>query len=158
MDFTSIKEYFYKLWSRLLLLLIIPIFVFISLHIVHTPITSGYDDVVISNAVTLTVVLVWLAALFLNFKRIKSARKGQGLRQKLEKYFELTTVRFSLIGLVCLILAVGFAFTLANYYTYAFVAHLVLAGLLWPGGRRVAQELRLRGDEREMVYHRKDRL
>lgn len=33
---------------------------------------------------------------------------------------------------------------------------LLLAGLLWPTSRKVSVDLKLRGDEREMVYYKKD--
>lgn len=156
MDFTTINEYFYKLFSRLLLILILPIFSFIVLHLL--PQTGLGNSEKVLQAVIPTVVVIWIIGLYLNFKKINAARNGQGLRDKLEKYWSLTIVRFSMIAFVSLVLAVGFAFSQDNSLTYAFLFHLLIAAIIWPHAPRVSKELRLRGDERQMVYFRKDRL
>ena len=159
MEFISINEYFYKLFSRLLLMLMVPIFAFIALHF---PALQQVDD---SNAssftpkyVILSVASLWLIGIIFSIKKIKSARKGQGLRAKLQKYFWLTIVRYGLLAIACLILATGFFMTHEDNFTYAFLFHMLMAAIMWPHGPRVAQELKLRGDEREMVYYRKDSL
>jgi hypothetical protein len=89
-------------------------------------------------------------------KKIKSIRKDQGLRLKLEKYSDLTIVRYSLIAAVCLVLAYGFYLTKDDMITGMFAITLILLGVLWPRSAKVCRDLKLRGDEREMVYYKKD--
>jgi hypothetical protein len=56
-----------------------------------------------------------------------------------------------------LILAVGLYLSNSNVFTALYLAGLVLSGILWPTDRKVSADLRLRGDEREMVYFKKDK-
>ncbi|HYG02896.1 MAG TPA: hypothetical protein VD927_10660 [Chryseosolibacter sp.] len=159
MEFITINEYFYKLFSRLLLLLIAPIMSFVMLYVLTPEAnTDSFAVTQIRAYVIVSVACLWLIAVVFSIKKIKSARKGQGLRAKLQKYFQLTIVRYSLLTIACLILAVGFFFTLDNNYLYGFLFHMTIAAALWPHGPRVAAELKLRGDEREMIYYRKDHL
>jgi hypothetical protein len=37
-----------------------------------------------------------------------------------------------------------------------FLIQLILAGIVWPTSSKVSSDLKLRGDEREMVYYKKD--
>ncbi len=89
-------------------------------------------------------------------KKIKSIRNGQGLRLKLEKYFQLTIVRYSFGVISCLVLAYGFYITKDDIFTALFIFCLIVLGMLWPTAAKVCRDLRLRGDEREMVYFKKD--
>jgi hypothetical protein len=156
MEFITISQYFYKLYNALLLVLLIPIFAFIFIY-VWTPI-DFYSSPVWPFRIALTSIVAvdWLAMLFFHFKKIKSIRNDQGLRIKLEKYFQLTIVRYTVIGMGCILLAVGFYLTHDNFITGLFTLNLILLGIFWPSASRVCKELKLRGDEREMVYYKKD--
>jgi uncharacterized membrane protein YoaK (UPF0700 family) len=134
----------------------IPIIFFIVLHLLpshQVQISQQHSPTwVISITITL-----WMLLIFFYVKKIKSARKGQGLREKLEKYFRLTIVRYSLIVVASLMLAGGFYQTRSDIYTLGFVSYLILAGVIWPTASKVSRELKLRGDEREMVFFKKDK-
>jgi hypothetical protein len=102
------------------------------------------------------VLALWLIMFIFFNKKIKTVRNDQGLRRKLEKYFRLTIVRYSLIVISAFVLAAGFYQTRNDLFTLIFVSDLIAAGMLWPRPAKVTSDLRLRGDEREMVYFRKD--
>ncbi len=85
-------------------------------------------------------------------------RNEQGLGLKLEKYFKLTIVRFSLISSGSLMMALGLYLTKSDVFTWVYMGGLVLCGILWPTAPKIVNDLRLKGDEREMVYFKKDRL
>jgi hypothetical protein len=108
--------------------------------------------------VTGIVISLWSFVFIFGIKKIKSARNGQGLRAKLEKYFLLTIVRYSVFSTCSLILAVAFYLTRDDIFTLFFIAQMLLCGFLWPFSSKVSNDLKLRGDEREMVYYRKDSL
>lgn len=57
-----------------------------------------------------------------------------------------------------MILAVGFYLTRNDLFTVLYVAGLLFSVMVWPTGPRVSADLMLRGDEREMVYFKKDAL
>ncbi|MEX2232685.1 MAG: hypothetical protein WD824_11020 [Cyclobacteriaceae bacterium] len=146
MNFITITQYFNKLQIVLFSLLIVPLLVFIALYFFVDGITPDPRKeylVIISSAVLFD----WLMATIIFNKKIKSVRKAQGLGPKLDKYFGVTIVRFSLLSSASLILAVGFYLTKSDVFTALYVGGLVLAGLLWPTSSKVADDLQLKGDE-----------
>ena len=154
MEFITITQYFNKLQAALFLLLLVPLLVFIALYFVEdgTLPDSHWEYSIISAAVLTN----WLVTMIISAKKIKSARNEQGLGAKLEKYFGITVVRFSFLSAGNLLLAVGLYLTGSDAFTALYVAGLVLSAILWPTGKRVSKDLKLRGDEREMVYFKRD--
>ena len=157
MDFITISQYFNRMQSALFILLIVPLLVFATVYVL----VSGMPPdprmeyyVIISAAVSLD----WIMATLIFNKKIKSVRNEQGLGVKLDKYFRLTIVRYTMLSSANLLLALGLYLSRMDVFTALYVAGLVLAGLLWPTSRRVSGDLKLRGDEREMVYFKKDTL
>jgi hypothetical protein len=157
MEFITINQYFYKLYAAVLVILLLPILAFITAYF-------QYTSFEFQQAQSLTVLFqlagvatfCWAVLLVISVKKIKSIRHAQGLRAKLEKYFYLTIVRYMLIALGSLTLAFGFLTTRDDRFTGIFVVNLILAVAIWPRPARVCRELKLRGDEREMVYFKKD--
>jgi hypothetical protein len=155
MDFISITQYFNKLQSALFLLLIGPLLVFIVLHFYlgETAADVRIDYVV---AISVAVVADWLVAAILFNKKIKSVRNAQGLGAKLDKYFGITIVRFAFLSSASLLMALGFYLSGSDVFTTIYLLGLIISALVWPTSPRVCRHLRLRGDEREMVYFKKD--
>lgn len=155
MNFITISQYFNKLQIVLFALLIAPLLVFISLYSFAPEFTSELpmQYIMIIAAVAL---FDWLMAMIIFNKKIKSVRKAQGLGPKLDKYFAITIMRFSLLSSASLILAGGFYLSKSDIFTALYAAGLVLAGFLWPTSSKVSDDLQLKGDEREMVYFKKD--
>jgi hypothetical protein len=156
MSFLTIGQYFNKLQSALLLLLMAPLLLFIALHVYisATPSDLRREYFVFT---CLPVVLDWLVATILFNKKIKSVRNVQGLGAKLDKYFCLTIVRFSFFSAGSMLIAVGFYLSASDVFTGIYLVGLALSLFFWPTSQRVSRHLRLRGDEREMVYFKKDR-
>lgn len=157
MKWITIGQYFYRLYIAVLLILMVPIFSFVSVYVFFSssPIqTASFLFAPLHLFLFMTAILV-IQFLIFN-KKIKSIRTDQGLRLKLEKYFDLTIVRYSLIAAVCLVLAFGFYLTKDDVITGMFAFTLIVLGVLWPRSAKVCSDLKLRGDEREMVYYKKD--
>lgn len=156
MNFISISQYFNKLQSALFLLLMGPLLVFIGLHfyVSETPADVRIEYIV---PISLAVTADWLAAAIIFNKKIKSVRNEQGLGAKLDKYFGITIVRFAFLSSASLLMAVGFYLSGSDVFTGIYLLGLLLSALVWPTSPRVCRHLRLRGDEREMVYFKKDR-
>jgi hypothetical protein len=157
MNFTTIAQYFYKLYSNVLVLLLVSILIFIASYLSVGVATKTFDLSTNSFYATAVIVsLLWISVFAIFSKKIKSIPNDQGLRVKLEKYFTLTIVRYSLLSVGFVILAVAFFVSKENTVTLFFVIHLLLCGALWPRPSKVCGDLKLRGDEREMVYYKKD--
>jgi hypothetical protein len=157
MQWITIGQYFYKLYSLVLLILLAPIaafiFVYWQLFGDEAHHTVSFENVIAPFVIAL---ISWLLMFFFYNKKIKSIRNDQGLRLKLEKYLRLTIVRYTLGVVGGLAMAYGFYITRDNRFTGIFAASLVLLGLLWPTSAKVCRDLKLRGDEREMVFFKKD--
>jgi hypothetical protein len=157
MNYISIKQYFYKFYSTLMLILLVPIITFIVIYF-SLPEISANDSPTFLIILSGLNALDWIVMFIFFSKKIKSIRNGQGLGLKLEKYFYLTIVRFSMIAFGSLALAAGLYLTKHDIFTGLFIGNLVLLAGLWPTSPRTCEDLRLRGAEREMVYYKKDRL
>lgn len=155
MNFISIRQYFNKLQIVFLALMMIPLFAFIAIYL-----ASGADaprpGVGYYFGIPCLAVLDWILAIVTFDKKIKSARNAQGLGKKLDKYFYITIVRYCLVSSASLILAVGFFLVRSDLFTALYLVSLFASALFWPTGPRVARELMLKGDEKEMVYFKKD--
>lgn len=155
MSFISIRQYFNKLQIAFLAVMIPPLLVFIAVYLLPVrgfTVTGSWHYV----AVPLLVLLDWMLAIITFNKKIKSVRNEQGLGKKLDKYFYITIVRYCLVSSSGLILVAGFVMTSAQIFTTLYIVTLLMSMVFWPTGPRVARELMLRGDEREMVYYQKD--
>lgn len=155
MRFFTISQYFNKLQSILFILLLIPLLIFIALYLYADRIPLDPDTAAYFVAIPLAALLGWVVGIARFNKKIKSARNAQGLGAKLDKYFGLTIVRFAFLAVSGPMLALGFLLTGSDLPGMYLVA-LVLGATMWPTPARVCRHLRLRGDEREMVYFRKD--
>jgi hypothetical protein len=54
------------------------------------------------------------------------------------------------------LMALGLYLTLSDIFSGLYLAGLIVSAVLWPTCRKVTHDLRLKGDEREMVYFKKD--
>ena len=156
MRFITISQYLNKLQILFFLLLMMPLLVFIAVYFFmpDKPADHRMEYFIIIPSATL---LDWLLAMIMFNKKIKSARNAQGLGAKLDKYFEITTVRYCFHSCAGLILALGLYLSGSDVFTLLYMVNLMLSVVYWPTGPRVSRELMLKGDEREMVYFRKDR-
>jgi hypothetical protein len=142
-----------------MLILLFPILAFITIYLQPLVIPTDLEIYSVELiAVIVIVICLWLFVFIFFNKKIKTVRNGQGLREKLEKYFLITIVRYSIFSLASLTLAGAFYFSRNDVFTVSFVAQLIISGLLWPFPSKVSNDLKLRGDEREMVYYKKDTL
>jgi hypothetical protein len=158
MEFITISQYFYKLYTAVLIILLLPILAFLTAYFQYTAFEfPAPQSMTMLVQITGVVVFFWLTLIIITFKKIKSIRLAQGLRLKLEKYFYLTIVRYILIALGSLALAYGFLITRDDRFTGIFVLNLILAVAIWPYPSRLCKQMKLRGDEREMVYFKKDK-
>jgi hypothetical protein len=156
MKFITIGQYFYKLSNTILLVLLVPIFSFVAVYFLSTAAAGSSPSWATLINLSIAVAVDWIIMLLIFDKKIKSIRKDQGLRLKLEKYFRLTIVRYTMIAAASMLLAYAFYITHDDRLTALFALNLLMLGVLWPTSSKVCNDLKLRGDEREMVYYKKD--
>jgi len=157
MEFATIKEYFYKLQTALFLTLLIPLVVFLVLY-------SNTSQGIIAEEQSFTIIsfLLFLMAfdaligLVLFRIKIKTIREQSTLRSRLQQYYSLTIVRSCINIVACTMPSLAFFLTGDTQLVFVFAGVLVLSFLQWPGPGKVCRDLRLKGDEREMILYKKD--
>lgn len=156
MKFSSMREYFYKVHNILYVTFLFPLLLFTYLYLENRLVLSQGTHGVLAYLLT----FVFLAAVgFARWdfvRKIKAIRQLAGLGVKLEKYATALIIQFAIISAVCLMLVVGLWLTASQIFVAAFVVSLIILSWLWPTGSRVCKDLRLRGDERDMVLHKRD--
>lgn len=165
MRYNSIREYFYKIHNLLFALVLIPL---VTLVVLYWQILEGnlhgplYGDDMVNQALLIAMGGIifsdWMISLFLFNRRLRTIRKMKSLGERLDQYYSLTVKRFALILAGSIVLAVGFYLTENQAFTMIAVSNLVLVLLLWPFASKVCRDLQLKGDERTLVFFKKDKL
>lgn len=156
MTFISISQYLNKLQILFFLLLMPPLLVFIALYFLF-PDLPGETRAEYLIIIPLAALVDLVLGMIISNKKIKSVRNAQGLGAKLDKYFRITIVRYSFLTSAGFVLAIGFFITGSDLFSALYVGNLLVSASYWPSAARVCKELMLKGDEREMVFYKKDR-
>jgi hypothetical protein len=158
MKYASLQEFFYKLQNVLYLLILFPLLVFIFFFVYETyrpEAVSEEQRSTIYVALLVFIVIDLSVASFIFYRNLKAIRKIASLGLRLEKYYAITVLRFSLVSFADLILIAGYFMTGNLIFAILFGISLVFFLLSWPRTSKVCADLKLKGDEREMVYYKK---
>ena len=163
MNFSSLKEYFYKLANRCSLLVLLPLAVFIYLF--HQLMTQQIEpiiqdevrvDIIIITLCTFALVnlttVYWIAK-----RRLKKYVAEVGLGRKLDRYYEIVMFRIAANSASSLMMAAGLLLTGSEVFGILFMGILVWTLFQWPTSTKACRDLRLKGDEYEMVLYKKDK-
>jgi hypothetical protein len=160
MNFFSVKEYFYKVNTIGFILLLLPVIVFLYIHVDALQSLPIVEDerrknllliiVIFFVATVLTVVnLIWRA-------RIAAMRSFGELSKKMEGYFVLFVIRNGAYAAGLLLLSAGYYVTHSIYFTGMYFVILLLMIAQWPGPARFCMAFQLKGAERDLVLHNRD--
>ena len=165
MNFSSLKEYFYKLHNLLYGIVLIPLLAFVVLYwLMQTGNIQGvlrqneYVSQVILVALSVLVLVDWVISVIMFKKGLKATRTLDSLGKKLDRYYLFTIFRFGLVVSGSIGLAIGFYLTENQLFTLLFVSSLALLLLFWPTPSKVCNDLQLKGDERTLVLYKMDKL
>ncbi|HEU5146681.1 MAG TPA: hypothetical protein VFT90_08205 [Chryseosolibacter sp.] len=156
MNFISISQYLNKLQILFFVLLMVPLLVFIALYFFFpdNPVETRTELLII---IPFAAFVDFILGMTISNKKIKSVRNAQGLGAKLDKYFQITIVRYSFLASAGLLLALGFYLSRSDVFSALYVLSLLYSSTCLPTAASVSDELMLKGDEREMVFYKKDR-
>jgi hypothetical protein len=162
MNFSSIREYFYKLQAILYLFVLVPLllFGFVYLQLNSGGVIPPLEDsgLILIPVVSLITVLDWIYAVALFRSRIKTLPVKITLTGKLGGYALATYLRFGILSGGSILLAVVFYLTGDNIFAALSAMNIVWMSLLWPLPAKVCNDLLLKGDERKMVLYRTETL
>lgn len=163
MNFNSLQEYFYKIQTVLFLLILTPLITFTTVIVQpfnnHRIIAlNKTQSLVTAVAIGVASFMIYLIALIIFRKSVKKIAKQVGLSLKLERYYAATFLKYTMGAVCCLLLVAGFFLTGHFMYTVCFGLMLLLFLISWPWPSKVCRDLKLKGDEREMVFYKKHNL
>ncbi len=157
MNYSSLGEFFYKLYNICLLMMFVPVAAFL---LVYYLVLTGKTGAIIQSEQIIQYTLIGfpiLAVLDLTIvnlvvkKRFSLLSKELSLGVRLEKYFAIGIIRISAVVATSMFMAAGLYITGHEYFTLYFLALLIWLYFQWPTPARVSQDLKLRGDEEKMV-------
>jgi hypothetical protein len=157
MNFSSLKEYFYKLYNSGMKHMLVPILVFLGLYYIFlSGIISPFlvqEEVVIALLIAYpVVVVVALTIVHLGIqRRLKANSNLVGLGNKLDFFYELTRTKMKAALWISMFIASGFLLTAHAWFSIYFSCVFLWFLFQWPSPRKASNQLKLRGDERKMV-------
>jgi hypothetical protein len=132
------------------------VFIFFFVYDGYRPEQVLPEQTLIINVALIVFIVIDLSiASFIFYRNLKAIRKIASLGLRLERYYALTVIRFSLISFADLLLIGGYFLTGNLLFSALFGVSLILFLLIWPRPSKVCNDLKLKGDERQMVYHKK---
>lgn len=159
MKYNSIREYFNSLYNILYGILLVPLLAFVYLYLEQQAgdlVPTITESNMLVAILAFVVIVDWAISFVLFNRGLRQVHQLPGLGERLEKYRTITIVRYAIISSSCLFLAVGFYLTTNQALTAFFVMGMILQSSFWPTTYRLANHLKLKGEEREMIIHKKD--
>lgn len=160
MHFLSVKEFFYKVNTIGFILLLLPVIVFLLVHVAALKSFPTIIDARQTNMLLVTtctaVAFVLTIVKFFWHSRMKLLKAKGELSKKMEGYFVLVAVRNGSYSAALLLLSAGYYVTHSIYFSGAYLVVLLVLLAQWPGPARFCQEFELRSDERDMILHNQD--
>lgn len=156
MKFLSIREYFYRLSNKAILLVTFAVASIGAAEFLRDlqPMVEGDTVMVVFGVITalafaeLTLVNMWYIP-----QRIRLIRQEFSLGLKLELYAQPVVLRLVVIVSAVMWYAVGYFLTGDLAFVLLAAAVLLLFFFLWPTRTRACRELELKPDQRQMVLH-----
>jgi hypothetical protein len=156
MNFT-LKEYFYKLYNRSLVMMLLPIAEFLGIYylILSGILATIIEDELASQILLVSIpilVLVMLTIVHLETRqRCKKIADEPSLGKRLDLYQPIAKRKINSLVWGSFLLAIGFFLTSDGLFSIYFAVIIIWCAWQWPSPRRVSRDLRLKGDERKMV-------
>lgn len=157
MNYSSLREFFYKLYNICLLMMFVPIGTFLVIY--YLLLTNQISPTIQSELVERIILIAFpiLAIIDLTIVHLVVRRKFLLLNReislgvRLEKYFSVAVIRLSAIVATSLFMAAGLFLTGSEWFAIFFLVLVIWLAFQWPTPQRVSKDLKLRGDEEQMV-------
>jgi len=88
---------------------------------------------------------------------LRKASKEFGLGLKLDNYFKAIIIRYAMNVVCCFIVIAVYMLTQFELLNAFFFLPLLWMMIQFPTSKKVCKELKLKGDEKEMVLYKKDK-
>jgi len=160
MKFSSVREYFQKLYNILYAIVLAPVlcfgYVYLEAGYGTSPMSAPAAEDVLSYVVILFQMALVIASLGTFSKKLKALRNIEGLRERLNAYGRATIIRFILVSVTAFLGVAGLLFAANPIHVGLFVLLMILLSFWWPSPHKLSRDLRLGREERELVMRRGD--
>ena len=157
MNFSSIKEYFYRLQSRCYALLLLPVLLLIALYAMQRFTSLRFtilnDDLIFLVQIALpAIALLELTSVHLvAFLKLKKIRKLRGMGERLDAYAILVTMKMIAGDVASVMMLAGLILTGEELFIGFFMLCLIFILLQRATPARLSRQLQLKGDEKELI-------
>ena len=157
MNFSSIKEYFYRLQSRCYALVLLSVMLLIAIYAAQrfANLIFTTNDVqlifVLKIALPVLAVLELTSVHLVAYLKLKKTRKLKGMGERLDEYASLLTLKMIAGVSASFFMLAGLAFTADQLFIVFFALALLSILFQRPTPSRLSKQLKLKGDERELI-------
>ena len=157
MNFSSIKEYFYRLQSRCYALLLLPVLLLIAIYAMQRFTSLSFTTEDTELVFVLKIVLPAMALLELTsvhlvaFLKLKKIRKLRGMGERLDAYAILVTMKMIAGDVASVMMLAGLILTGEELFIGFFMLCLIFILFQRPTPARLSRQLQLKGDEKELI-------
>ena len=157
MNFSSIKEYFYRLQSRCYALVLLPVMLLITIYAMqrfaNLIFTTEEADLafVLKIALPVVAILKLTSVHLVTYFKLKKMRKLKGMGERLDQYASLVTLKMIAGVFASFFMLVGLALTADQLFIAFFLLSLLYILVQRPTPSRLSRQLKLKGDERELI-------
>jgi hypothetical protein len=157
MNFSSLKEYFFKLYNAAMRRMLFPLATFLGIYYLFlsgliSPFIQDESMINIMLMVYPTIILIALTIVHLGIRKLLKANTDiVGLGKKLDLFYEVTRRKMKMMLQVSVFTATGFLLTGHEWFSLYFAGIILWFFFQWPSPRKASRLLKLKGDERSMV-------
>jgi hypothetical protein len=159
MLYNSVTEYFSRLQNRswiffLTNVLLFSVLLYLMMVKILTPVMPDEAGLLVAVGICFFALAEAFASGFLTTVMFKKVRLIESLGDRLDKYANISLIRFGMLLSGSLLLMVAFYLSGELWILVAYAIHLLFTVVAWPTRSRVCAELKLRPSEAEVIYGR----
>jgi hypothetical protein len=162
MKYNSIGEYFYRLSNRCLALILLPVVVILTGYLTNQYFALGLplsDPVLgvweilaleISGMLVLTILFVWISV-----RKLRQLKSEPSLGKRMSGYVSIVMTRAWSFSAMLLAIGITLFFTGNLIFLYPLPCVGLLFLIFWPSPTRMAADLKLKSEERDIIKNKK---
>jgi len=162
MRFRDLKDYLFKLNNLFHVLVAIPLLGFVYLYLESQvgrmqPLIKDPDTVLILHYILPFIIMVESGIAFVITKKSLSVFPNDDkLMEKLSIYFRISLIKYAILEGAAIVSVIGYYLTLSKVYVVFYVVLLMIFSLNRPTVYRISRDLKLEGEEKDTVIHKRE--
>lgn len=161
MHFHDLKDYLFKLNNLFHVIVAIPLLAFVYLYLESQvgrvqPLINNPDTILILHYILPLIIMVESGIAFIITKKSLSVFPNHDiLIEKLGVYFRISLIKYAILEGAAIVAVIGYYLTLSKVYVGFYVVLLMIFSINRPTVYRISKDLKLDGDEKDIVIHKR---